>query len=126
MNPQSATPPSIIDHSEGVNPNSLPSLITYVIIAWYLMLTSRTLAIAEGKGCSAQVTERLNLARQCRRGGGSSDRFGNPILATASQSTFARFEQWQFRDALHFSKIEQAAKVGTTHIWPSIMTRGEA
>jgi hypothetical protein len=62
MNPQSATPPSIIDHSEGVNPNSLPSLITYVIIAWYLVLTRRTLAIAGGKGCSAQVTDQFNLS----------------------------------------------------------------
>jgi hypothetical protein len=32
-NPQSATPISIIDHSEGFSPNSLPSLTTYVIIA---------------------------------------------------------------------------------------------
>jgi hypothetical protein len=116
MNPQSATPPSIIDHSEGVNPNSLPSLITYVIIAWYLVLTRRTLAIAGGKGCSAQVTDRLNLARHCRRGGGSSDRIGNPILAQGSRSTFARFEQWQFRDALLFSKIAQASRVGAPQI----------
>jgi hypothetical protein len=32
MNPQSATPTSIIVHSEGFNPNSLPSLTTYVIM----------------------------------------------------------------------------------------------
>jgi hypothetical protein len=33
ISPQSVTPISIIDHSEGFSPNSLPSLITYVIIA---------------------------------------------------------------------------------------------
>jgi sensor domain CHASE-containing protein len=62
MNPQSATPTSIIVHSEGFSPNNLPSLTTYVIICVYSVLTRRTVAIAGREGCSAQVTDQLNLA----------------------------------------------------------------
>jgi hypothetical protein len=116
MNPQSATPPSIIDHSEGVSPNSLPSLITYVIIGWYLVLTRRTLASAGSKGCSARVTDRLNLARRCRRGRGSSDRLVTRSSHCTADHHFARVEQWHFRDAFFFSKIAQAARVGATQI----------
>jgi len=61
MSPQSATPTSISDHSEGFNPNSLPSLITYVIICMYSVLTGCTVATVDGGGCSAQVTGRMNL-----------------------------------------------------------------
>jgi hypothetical protein len=61
MSPQSATPTSISDHSEGFNPNSLPSLITYVIICMYSVLTRCTVATVDGGGCSAQVTDRMNL-----------------------------------------------------------------
>jgi len=59
--PQSATPTSISDHSEGFNPNSLPSLITYVIICMYSLLTRCTVATVDSGGCSAQVTDRMNL-----------------------------------------------------------------
>ena len=61
MSPQSATPTSISDHSEGFNPNSLPSLITYAIICMYSVLTRCTVAIVGYGGCSAQVTDRMNL-----------------------------------------------------------------
>ena len=61
MSPQSATPASISDHSEGFNPNSLPSLITYAIICMYSVLTRCTVAIVGGGGCSAQVTDRMNV-----------------------------------------------------------------
>jgi hypothetical protein len=61
MSPQSATPTSISDHSEGFNPNSLPSLITYVIICMYSVLTGCTVATVDGGGCSAQVTDAMNL-----------------------------------------------------------------
>jgi hypothetical protein len=65
MSPQSATPISISDHSEGFNANSLPSLITYVIICMYScmysVLTRCTVATVGGGGCSAQVTDRMNL-----------------------------------------------------------------
>jgi hypothetical protein len=46
--PQTATPASSIDHSEGFNANNLPSLTTY--------------ATAGEKGCSAQITRRVNFA----------------------------------------------------------------
>jgi hypothetical protein len=63
MNPQSATPPSINDHSEGVSPNSLPSLITKVIIfVAHPVPTLCTLAGVNADGCSARVTEDINLA----------------------------------------------------------------
>jgi len=108
MIPQIATPPSIIDHSEGVSPNSLPSLITYVIIGWYLVLTRRTLAIAGGKGCSARVTDRLNLARRCRRSGGSSARAVVRSWRTAADQYFATL--------LLLRKIAQATGTGATQI----------
>jgi len=61
MSPQSATPASISDHSEGFNPNSLPSLITYAIIRMYSVLMRCTVASVDGGGCSAQVTDVMNL-----------------------------------------------------------------
>lgn len=61
MSPQSATPTSISDHSEGFNPNSLPSLITYAIIRMYSVLMRCTVASVDGDGCSAQVTDVMNL-----------------------------------------------------------------
>jgi hypothetical protein len=57
-----------------------------------------------------------SISRAIARGGGSPGRAGNPILAQSSRSTFARFEQWQFRDALLLRKIAQAFRVGATQI----------
>jgi hypothetical protein len=116
MIPQIATPPSIIDHSAGVSPNSLPSLITYVIIGWYLVLTRRTLASVGSKGCSARVTDRLNLARRRRCGCGSSDRPVTRSSHCTADHHLTRVEQWHFRDAFYFSKIAQAARAGATQI----------
>ena len=57
INPQSATPTSSSDHSEGFSANNLPSLTTYAIIAGTRCgpLASRILVIIGGTGCSAQV-----------------------------------------------------------------------
>src|ERR1017187_5084410 len=78
-NPQSATPTSSIDHSEGFSANSLPSLTTYANIAdtrCWPPLEPHTIGTTGGNGCSAQVTHRLNLAAMCR--------FGHPATALSA------------------------------------------
>ena len=68
INPQSATPTSSSDHSEGFSANSLPSLTTYALIAGTRCgpLPSRTLVIIGCAGCSAQVTYQLNRTDKYR------------------------------------------------------------
>jgi hypothetical protein len=87
-NPQSATPASSIDHSDGFNANNLPSLTTYAIIGdtrCCNRLVPHNVATAGGKGCSAQTTHWLNFARLVSTGRKL------PIAPTCSLETPQKF-----------------------------------
>src|SRR5512139_4347305 len=57
-NPQSATPTNSIPHSEGFSANSVPSLVTYGIIARAQLLdhlASHTIAVPESAAVAASL-----------------------------------------------------------------------